>query len=304
MYLSRVMLKPDIIKSTQLSQVLQDRTYGVHRLLWDLFDQQKRTFLYREEVAREQIAQPVIKREPIYYVLSAESPKSDSPLFDVQSKPFNPGFYDGQRLSFRLRANPVVTRNNQRHDLVMDEQLVFFRQLCEQFGLATEGKRKDLRSRLLTATNTNELKDWLCCYLHPTRYFAEAERHHDLKDLLDIAVQEAIARRLMTWLADNPSRQGVFSIADRTIEDDFIDESRTVPAFDWQAYNAHPLPEKGAYVPGVNASRSHAPRFLSVDISGELIISDPVRFAELLRQGIGAAKGFGCGLMLVKPVLY
>jgi CRISPR system Cascade subunit CasE len=304
MYLSRVMLKPDIIKSTQLSRVLQDRTYGVHRLLWDLFDQQERTFLYREEVAREQIAQPAIKREPIYYVLSAESPKQDSPLFEVQSKPFNPEFYEGQRLSFRLRANPVVTRNKQRHDLVMDEQLVFFRQLCELFGLSAEGRKKDLRNCLLVEAGSQQLKDWLCSYLHSTRYFVEAERGHDLKSLLEIAVQEAIARRLMTWLTDSPSRQGIFSIADRMIEDDFMDETRMVPAFDWQAYNAHAIPEKGAYVPGVNTSRNNTPRFLSVDMSGELVISDPIRFAELLRQGIGAAKGFGCGLMLVKPALY
>jgi CRISPR system Cascade subunit CasE len=31
-------------------------------------------------------------------------------------------------------------------------------------------------------------------------------------------------------------------------------------------------------------------------------VTDPAAFAALLVQGLGPAKGFGCGLMLVRPV--
>lgn len=41
-------------------------------------------------------------------------------------------------------------------------------------------------------------------------------------------------------------------------------------------------------------------RFSSVDFSGALEVLDPDRFQEVLFSGIGKAKAFGCGLMLVR----
>lgn len=42
--------------------------------------------------------------------------------------------------------------------------------------------------------------------------------------------------------------------------------------------------------------------FSSVDFRGALTVIDPVRFAAALHQGIGPAKAFGCGLLLVRPL--
>lgn len=39
----------------------------------------------------------------------------------------------------------------------------------------------------------------------------------------------------------------------------------------------------------------------TVDITGLLVVHDSVRFTETLFSGLGAAKGFGCGLMLIRP---
>lgn len=39
-----------------------------------------------------------------------------------------------------------------------------------------------------------------------------------------------------------------------------------------------------------------------VDFSGQLEVQDPERFRNALLQGIGHAKAFGCGLLLVRPV--
>lgn len=55
----------------------------------------------------------------------------------------------------------------------------------------------------------------------------------------------------------------------------------------------------------VDAYQQHAEnqgrlQFTSVDFSGELTVVDPVAFGALLRNGIGRAKAFGCGLMLVR----
>jgi CRISPR system Cascade subunit CasE len=41
-------------------------------------------------------------------------------------------------------------------------------------------------------------------------------------------------------------------------------------------------------------------RFSTVDFSGELKVIDPTIFGEALRKGIGHAKAFGCGLLLVR----
>jgi len=42
-------------------------------------------------------------------------------------------------------------------------------------------------------------------------------------------------------------------------------------------------------------------RLATLDISGLLQVRDPALLGEALRRGIGPAKGFGCGLMLLKP---
>lgn len=43
-------------------------------------------------------------------------------------------------------------------------------------------------------------------------------------------------------------------------------------------------------------------RFTTVDFSGILSVTDPDAFQKALFQGIGPAKAFGCGLLLIRPV--
>jgi hypothetical protein len=43
-------------------------------------------------------------------------------------------------------------------------------------------------------------------------------------------------------------------------------------------------------------------RFSTVDLTGELVVTDAERFATTLASGIGRAKAFGCGLLLVRPL--
>jgi CRISPR system Cascade subunit CasE len=43
-------------------------------------------------------------------------------------------------------------------------------------------------------------------------------------------------------------------------------------------------------------------QFTAVDFSGQLTVSDPLAFAGALMGGLGHAKAFGCGLLLVRPV--
>jgi CRISPR system Cascade subunit CasE len=55
----------------------------------------------------------------------------------------------------------------------------------------------------------------------------------------------------------------------------------------------------------VNGYQQHSEKegdltFSTVDFSGELIVSDTASFSTTLREGIGPAKAFGCGLLLVR----
>jgi CRISPR system Cascade subunit CasE len=82
-------------------------------------------------------------------------------------------------------------------------------------------------------------------------------------------------------------------LIEKTVIHGFAIETSTVePCLDVYAYQQHLLRKKG----------NEKIRFSSVDFSGTLIVTDPEKFKDILFSGIGPAKAFGCGLMLVKPV--
>jgi CRISPR system Cascade subunit CasE len=41
--------------------------------------------------------------------------------------------------------------------------------------------------------------------------------------------------------------------------------------------------------------------FSSIDCSGCLTVTDTARFESALMKGVGPAKAFGCGLLLIRP---
>ncbi|WP_034457470.1 type I-E CRISPR-associated protein Cas6/Cse3/CasE [Buttiauxella noackiae] len=112
MFLSRVSL--DLTKLTpamwQKWQVAQP--YASHQWLWQLFTQQdERGFLFRHEATPQGAS---------FYLLSDVAPFAEDSLFSISSKPFDPQLAEGMELTFALRANPVVTRNGKRSDVLMD----------------------------------------------------------------------------------------------------------------------------------------------------------------------------------------
>jgi len=46
--------------------------------------------------------------------------------------------------------------------------------------------------------------------------------------------------------------------------------------------------------------RNKTIKFSSVDLSGTIIVTDPKLFLELLYSGLGHARSFGCGMMMVR----
>lgn len=124
MFLSRVELSPSASARPEFWRELS-KPYGAHQALWSLLSrspEQKRDFLFRSEEGRG---------VPSFLVLSAEQPvATDGTVWRIESRPFAPVLRPGQRLRFKLRANPVIRRSaridgkavgrSHRHDVVMD----------------------------------------------------------------------------------------------------------------------------------------------------------------------------------------
>ena len=315
MYFSRIRIRPEIFKSTQLAKVLSDSSYNMHRLLWDLFsDEKQRNFLYREEIAREQLGnQTGARGEPIYYVVSSTRPSLENPFFQVEVKEYQPKLQKGDRLSFELRANPVVTKKvdrgnpdhylkersrrqvanknkltkkRVRHDVVMDAQRTFLASLCAELNLQSRlpsaPKKQEFKKALLTHGRhaldvrlTTLLKD-------DFRYSERLRQSMQLHDKLEWSIKAVVDDALEKWMIRQGQRHG-FSLA----KDDNKQCKLQNSAYHWHSIKANKGIKSG---------------FSAVDFLGDLEITDVEKFTKALFEGIGRAKAFGCGLMLVRRV--
>jgi CRISPR system Cascade subunit CasE len=204
--------------------------YADHQWIWKLFPSPPgtpRDFLFRREVQ---------SGLPRYYMVSQREPQAEDHAWRVLSRPYKPQLQAGMRLTFSLRANPVVAGHNEqgkhvRHDVVM------------------QTKTKLLRERGLRHWN-----DW----------------QGDDKPPLQALIFSACT----AWLTAQAGRNGFEVVADSLSVD---------------AYTQH-------------RGKKAEIQFSTVDFGGELIVSDAAHLTAALCSGIGRAKAFGCGLLLVRPV--
>lgn len=290
MYFSRVRIRTDILKSSQLGLVLQGNSYGSHRLLWDLFpDQGKRTFLYREEIAREQLAaSAAVRGEPIYYLLSHVKPvANDDSLFRLETKLYQPKISVGQRFAFECRVNPVVERQGKKHDVLMDAQLQFLSHLVHTLNLQNQlvGKSEKSAYKTLLLTSGGEaLNAYLTQLLaNDSRYAERLGQIADLGDKLEWAIKAQVDIALESWWQRQGERCG-FELAH---------EQNGLSKLQNSGYQWHGLPQK-------IKQKGDKSGFSSVDFTGELQITDIDKFQHALFNGLGRSKAFGCGLLMIK----
>lgn len=226
----------------QAAHELAQSSYAEHQWLWKFFPgsaDQTRDFIFRRHDL-EQI--------PRFYVVSQRRPTAFSEAWQVQSRVYDPQLQEGRRLSFQLRANPVITKNNdagksQRHDVVMHAK----KQLLAEHGLSKEAK----------------WADWKDVSSKPLLY-------------------ELVQKHCAEWL-DGVAKRNGFEI---TLADG--EEQRKL--------------QIDAYEQCKAGKRDHNIRFSTVDFSGELLVSNLRLFHLALFNGLGHAKSFGCGLLLVRRV--
>ena len=224
--------------------------------------------------------------EPIYYIVSSTRPSSENSIFQVEEKEYQPKLQQGDRLRFELRANPVITRNGRKHDVVMDAQKIFLKSLCVelnlQFRLPSAPKKQEFKKVLLTHGGhaldgrlTTLLKD-------DFRYAEQLHQSMQLHSKLEWSIKAIVDDALEKWMIRQGQRHG-FSLA----KDDNNQCKLQNSAYRWQSIKA---------VKGIKSG------FSSVDFLGDLEITDVKKFTKALFGGIGRAKAFGCGLLLVRRI--
>jgi len=218
MLLSRIHLSPEASSSRELGPMLSS-PYGLHKAVWSLFADhadRRRDFLYRLDWD---------SGRPLLWTLSERPPRPVPELWSAQTRELKPVLRAGERLRFSLRANPVVTRDRKRHDVVMEAKQ----------SLRTSGLPKSA---------------W------PTE--AQLAQEHG-----------------SAWLARHAEGRGFEVAAGQVLVEGFEVHTFKKP-------------------------RGREIRFATCDFHGVLTVTDAEAFLRTLHQGIGPAKGFGCGLFLIR----
>ena len=286
MYFSRIRLRPE--KISNVAEKLAKGAYGMHQLLWELFAEDgTRNFLFREEIAREQLdVRSGARGEPVYYVVSASRPRIDHALLYVDEKTYQPQLQVGDRLHFDLRANPVISRNGKKHDVPMDAQRQLLYSLCAESGLQSEiseHSKKQAFKKLLLNQSSERLDEELTALLKShARYADRLEQSLSLTDKLDWVMKGAVDTALEKWMVSQGERNGFLMCKDRNNQ----------LKLQTSGYVWHALEGK--------AKRGIKSGFSSVDFTGELEVRDVDLFRHALFSGVGRSKAFGCGMLLVR----
>jgi CRISPR system Cascade subunit CasE len=225
-WLSRVSPREGL-SPAQLVKLGNLSPYGQHQALWKLFNVDK-----SERNGRVEFLFRCDERNglPVFYLFSRRKPLDISGTWLIESKALDPDIRAGDRLAFKLRVNPVISkpvdagRRGKRHDVVMDAKV--------RLG-------------------------W-------------KEIPIDRRPPLAETVQEAGGK----WLRSREERLGA------EIEKNMRADGYRI----WRRQGS-----KGI-------------ELATLDFEGSLNVTNPELFLQAMFEGIGPAKAFGCGLLLVRRI--
>ncbi|MFQ0973742.1 type I-E CRISPR-associated protein Cas6/Cse3/CasE [Gilliamella sp. CG35] len=139
MYFSKVELKLERLPYAMQQKWFSAGEYAMHQWLWQLFpDENKRPFLFHKDQKT---------KKPLFYLLSEVAPLTNHELFKINTKPYAPQLTTGMKLSFLLRANPVVMKQGKRCDVMMNAKY--------------QAKQQGLSSNEIKAQQYQAAIDWL-----------------------------------------------------------------------------------------------------------------------------------------------
>lgn len=227
MYFSRIQLDQTASACNQNYRQLHQGIYQEHKLIWSFFEQDTKTardFLFCRMDHTTNL---------IYYILSKRKPVISIMGWHIASKEYSPIIKKQNRYAFKLRANPVVTK---------------------QPAGPTSKKRKRV-DVYMEAITKNKLLD-------PAKQATNRELLH---------------KAGLQWMQARAEKFG------------FTIQSNEV------------LVEGYTRLNGKQAKKGNQIQLGVIDYSGFLSVQEPEKFEKMLYEGIGPAKAFGCGLMLLKP---
>lgn len=255
--------------------------YGQHQMLWKLFDlppkeqrPEKRTpFLFRaEKIDRNSLigrTYPHLSGLPLFYVLSTHIPYDPENMWriDTPQNGYQPDVREGDRLFFTLRANPTIVQKVERMETSEQQTWLEHRRML---GLKEKpaGTKKRIR--------------------HDVIMDAKRRNREEISSGPNSRLSEVAYEAGSHWLKTKAEKHGFHIEGPAIMRDEFIHDVVELPTL---------------YVDGYShwRQRHKNPIQISmIDFTGTLLVTDPTLFCSALFRGIGPAKGFGCGLLLVR----
>ncbi|MBC7945437.1 MAG: type I-E CRISPR-associated protein Cas6/Cse3/CasE [Burkholderiales bacterium] len=202
---------------------------------------------------------------PEFFVVSQREPAPVLGLLMVETKLYEPKLGAGDRVQFSLRANPTQVSVQ----TIPEDALASYNAKRSMIGKPSQGRR---RKRIFH----DVLMDAKKRMGHPLPIIAPRAERDACEKSADEAVRNWFLQRAQKWGLSICQRENLSS----TLPE---------PTLDWSGYRQHrPL------------HRGRAIQFSSVDYEGYAEVIDPDKLTKALTTGIGRAKAFGCGLLLVR----
>ena len=261
-FFTRVRLDREGLDRQQLARIASGDSYLDHALVWRLFP--------GDGAARDFVFRADRDRDgwPTFLVVSAREPGAVPGLLRVDPpKPYVPRLAVGEQVQFNLRANPTEATIT----LYTEEELAAY-----NAGRAASGKpSKDRQER-------RTFHDVIMAAKKRAGHPLPRDATEDQRAALEGAAEEA-AR---AWFLKHAGDWGL-----EVLERENLLTGELEPALEWNAYTPHRMPRQGREL-----------AFSSLDYQGLARVADPEKLASALTGGVGRAKAFGCGLLLVRRV--
>lgn len=262
-FFSRVHLDRQGLDRQQLVQLAAGSAYLEHTLVWRLFP--------GDGAVRDFVFRADRDRNgwPTFLIISVRPPQAVSGLLAVdETKPYAPKLVTGELVQFALRANPTEAT---AVELSADE-LAAYNAKRQAAGQAPREHRARRTFHDVIMAAKKRLG-------HPLPKDADLAQRAKLEDAADLAARD--------WFLKRAGKDWGLTVQSR--ESWRGDEEE--PALEWDGYTQHDLPHKSGRL-----------TFSSLDYQGLARVTDPAKLTLALTGGIGRAKAFGCGLLLIRRV--
>lgn len=200
--------------------------------------------------------------ELIFWTLSARKPRVDPSLWQVETKLFDPKLQNGQRLEFMIRVN------------------------ARKAYVPTDPEElKTLRTKQRVLSDGRSIEAF--CF---RKFDVMTIRRRELKR------EQPELRRKFLDISEEALTDWLEQIAHKT--NNKLSKER--------GYNLlENIPLRVSKVETFRIEKEGYDQytiFRSADVKGALVVTDYKAFAETLRQGIGGARAYGCGMFMIRPL--